>query len=134
MFESIGESSPELEAVTFTTEDGTKSGTYSRARTGADPADLKSWAEEEYVQWLGSMNDTYESFCGKSIKKLEDYRSCIPTDPHAYIASVEAPARGELLVTFGGRKMAKQYLRHCKNPRCCFCLRQHASEDQQEGS
>ena len=104
MFESIGESSPELGAVTFTTEDGSKSGTYSRARTGADPADLESWAEEKYVQWLDSMNDTYESFCGKNIKKLEDYRSCIPTDPHAYIASVEAPARGELLVTLADGK------------------------------
>ncbi len=99
MFESIGEQSPELESVTFATKNGKYSGSYSRARTGADPDDRDAWAEEKYVQWLDSMNDTYESFCGATIKKLETYRSCIPTDPHAYIDSVESPDFGELVVT-----------------------------------
>lgn len=99
MFESIGAQSPELESVTFSTKNKKYSGTYSRARTGADPNDRKAWAEEKYVQWLDAMNDTYESFCGNSIKKIETYRSCIPTDPHAYIDSVESPKFGELVVT-----------------------------------
>ncbi|WP_404288976.1 hypothetical protein [Glutamicibacter arilaitensis] len=99
MFESIGKKSPELESVTFATENKQHSGTYSRARTGADPADREAWAEEKYVQWLDGMNDTYESFCSASIKKIETYRDCIPTDPHAYIDSVSSPAVGELVVT-----------------------------------
>ncbi|WP_258142680.1 hypothetical protein [Arthrobacter sp. MYb227] len=98
MFESIGEDSPELEKVTVQTANGSRTGSYSRARTGADPSDLDAWANEKYVQWLDAMNDTYESLCGKRIKKLSDYRSCIPTDPHAYVESVSAPARGELVV------------------------------------
>ncbi len=98
MFESIGEQSPELESVTFATENGKYSGTYSRSRTGADPNDRDAWAKEKYVQWLDSMNDTYESFCGATIKKIETYRSCIPTDPHAYIDSVESPKFGYLVV------------------------------------
>jgi hypothetical protein len=101
MFESIGDDSPELETVDIATEDGTRSGSYSRSRTGADPSDLDAWADEKYVQWLDAMNDTYESFCGTTIKKLEQYRECIPTDPHAYVESVEAPAEGELVVTLG---------------------------------
>jgi hypothetical protein len=101
MFESIGGDSPELETVDIATEDGSRSGSYSRSRTGADPSDLDAWADEKYVQWLDAMNDTYESFCGTTIKKLEQYRDCIPTDPHAYVESVEAPAEGELVVTLG---------------------------------
>lgn len=99
MFESIGDDSPELETVDIATEDGSRSGSYSRSRTGADPSDLDAWADEKYVQWLDAMNDTYESFCGFTIKKLEQYRECLPTDPHAYVESVEAPAEGELVVT-----------------------------------
>ncbi|WP_372698338.1 hypothetical protein [Arthrobacter sp. JSM 101049] len=99
MFESIGDDSPELETVTVTTEDGTRTGSFSRSRTGADPSDLDAWADEKYVQWLDAMNDAYESFCGTTIEKLEDYRNCLPADPHAYVESVEAPAEGELLVT-----------------------------------
>lgn len=98
MFESIGEQSPELESATFETENGEYSGTYSRARTGADPSDREAWAEEKYVQWLDSMNDTYGSLCHAPIKKLETYRSCLPTDPHAYIDSVESPKFGQLVV------------------------------------
>ncbi|PRA10974.1 hypothetical protein CQ010_10355 [Arthrobacter sp. MYb211] len=99
MFESIGKKSPELESVTFATENKQHSGTFSRARTGADPADREAWAEEKFVQWLEAMNDTYESFCSANIKKIETYRDCIPTDPHAYIDSVSSPAIGELVVT-----------------------------------
>lgn len=98
MFESIGEQSPELESATFETENGEYSGTYSRARTGADPLDREAWAEEKYIQWLDSMNGTYESLCHAPIKKIETYRSCIPTDPHAYIDSVESPKFGHLVV------------------------------------
>lgn len=99
MFESVGEASPELESVTFSTEDGKNSGTYSRARTGADPKDREAWADEKYTQWITAMNDTYESFCGTEITKLEIYRSCIPNDPHAYISKVHSPVFGELVVT-----------------------------------
>ncbi|GAA3300346.1 hypothetical protein [Glutamicibacter nicotianae] len=99
MFESVGEASPELESVTFATENGKHSGTYTRARTGADPKDRKAWAEEKIVQWLDSMNDTYESFCHSEITELEVYRNCLPTDPHGYVEKVESPAFGELVVT-----------------------------------
>jgi len=99
MFESVSEASPELETVTFSTENGKYSGSYTRARTGADPDDRKAWAEEKYVQWLSGMNDVYESFCGATITKIETYRSCIPSDPHAYIDKVESPEYGELVVT-----------------------------------
>ena len=99
MFESVGEASPELESVTFATENGKHSGTYTRARTGADPQDRKAWAEEKYVQWLDAMNDTYESFCHNEITEVEVYRNCLPTDPHAYVEKVESPAFGELVVT-----------------------------------
>lgn len=91
MFESIGDDSPELETVDIAAEDGSRSGSYSRSRTGADPSDLDAWADENYVQWLDAMNDTYKSFCGFTIKKLDQYRECLPTDPHAYVESVEAP-------------------------------------------
>ncbi len=99
MFESIGEASPELETVTFSTEDGKHSGSFSRGRTGADPANRQAWADEKYAQWLNSMNDTYESFCGTPITSLKVYRSCIPNDPHAYVDTVESPAKGELVVS-----------------------------------
>ncbi|MDV2979105.1 UNVERIFIED_CONTAM: hypothetical protein Q9R71_18200 [Actinomycetes bacterium ARC8] len=99
MFESIGEASPELESVTFATENGKHSGTYTRARTGADPTDREAWANEKYVQWLSGMNDIYESMCHATITKLEVYRDCIPSDPHAYVSKVESPAPGELVVT-----------------------------------
>ncbi|WP_345472571.1 hypothetical protein QMQ05_01990 [Glutamicibacter ectropisis] len=99
MFESVGEKSPEFESVTFATEDGKNSGTYSRARTGADPNDRKAWANEKYVQWLSGMNDVYESMCHAEITTLEVYRSCLPDDPHAYVDKVTSPAFGELVVT-----------------------------------
>lgn len=99
MFESVGEASPELETVTFATEDGKHSGTYSRARTGADPNDRKAWAKEKYAQWIDGMNDVYESLCGAEITSLEVYRNCLPADPHAYVEKVESPAFGELVVT-----------------------------------
>ncbi|MEG2925981.1 MAG: hypothetical protein RR861_05720 [Glutamicibacter sp.] len=99
MFESVGEASPELESVTFATEDGNNSGTFTRARTGADPEDRKAWATEKYTQWLSAMNDTYKSLCGAEITELEIYRTCLPADPHAYVEKVESPALGELVVT-----------------------------------
>ncbi|ALG27907.1 hypothetical protein AOZ07_02080 [Glutamicibacter halophytocola] len=99
MFESIGEQSPELESVTFATEDGKNSGTYSRARTGADPNDRKAWAKEKYVQWLAGMNDVYESMCHAEITAVEVYRNCLPADPHAHVDKVTSPAFGELVVT-----------------------------------
>lgn len=99
MFESVGEASPELETVNFSTENNKYSGTYTRARTGADPDDREAWAEEKYAQWLSGMNDVYESMCGATITKLETYRSCLPSDPHAYVKKVSSPARGELVVT-----------------------------------
>lgn len=99
MFESVGEKSPELESITFATEDGKNSGTYSRARTGADPNDRKAWAKEKYAQWLSGMNDVYESMCHAEITTLEVYRRCLPDDPHAYVDKVESPAFGELVVT-----------------------------------
>lgn len=99
MFESVGEKSPELESVTFATEDGKNSGTYSRARTGADPNDRKAWAKEKYAQWLSGMNDVYESMCHAEITTLEVYRNCLPSDPHAYVDKVTSPAFGELVVT-----------------------------------
>ncbi|ALQ32487.1 hypothetical protein AA310_02510 [Arthrobacter sp. YC-RL1] len=99
MFESIGKDSPELETITFSTENNKYSGTYTRALTGADPEDREAWAQEKYVQWLNSMNDTYESFCKAEITSLKIYRQCIPSDPHAYIDKVESPAPGELVVT-----------------------------------
>lgn len=99
MFESVGEESPELESVTFATEDGNNSGTYSRARTGADPNDRKAWAKEKYTQWLAGMNDVYESMCKAEITVLEVYRKCLPSDPHAYVDKVASPAFGELVVT-----------------------------------
>ncbi|GAB3620921.1 hypothetical protein GCM10027417_21820 [Glutamicibacter endophyticus] len=98
MYESIGAESPELETIKFQTENGKHHGAFERARTGADPSDLDAWADEKYEQWINAMNFTYESLCGK-ITELPDYRKCIPTDPHAYINSVTAPAEGELLVT-----------------------------------
>lgn len=99
MFESVGEKSPEFESVTFSTEDGKNSGTYTRARTGADPNDRKAWANEKYVQWLSGMNDTYESMCHAEITSIEVYRRCLPDDPHAYVDKVTSPAFGELVVT-----------------------------------
>jgi len=99
MFESVGEKSPELESVTFATEDGKNSGTYTRARTGADPNDRKAWAKEKYAQWLSGMNDVYESMCHAEITTLEVYRNCLPSDPHAYVDKVTSPAFGELVVT-----------------------------------
>ena len=98
MIESVGNASPELESITFETANGKESGTWSRARTGADPADREAWADEKYQQWLEGMNDTYESMCG-TLTSIEVYRKCIPSDPHAYIGKVESPAPGDLVVT-----------------------------------
>lgn len=107
MMESIYEIAPELEKVTAITDDGKRTEAFTRndlfpVPSAEDSAcgekDLECWADEKYNQWLASMDETYRGMCGK-ISRLADYHQCIPSDPHGFVDSVEAPEPGELLVT-----------------------------------
>src|SRR5699024_10574209 len=60
-------------------------------------AELHAWADARFEDWLRSMNFTYQGLCG-GVDSVEDYRQCVPDDPHGYITSMEAPAHGELIV------------------------------------
>lgn len=101
--------------VTTKTPDGEYQATQGRvpqddnADAPQTEAELEAWADARFEDWLRTMNFTYQGLCG-GVDSVEDYRQCVPDDPHGYITSVEAPTAGELVVHVqNGERQGGQY-------------------------
>lgn len=99
----IGRHTTGMLKLTTRTPDGEYEATQGRLPASASSdapkteAELDSWADDRFEDWLRAMNSTYQGLCG-DVDSVTDYRQCVPDDPHGYITSVEAPDDGELVV------------------------------------
>ncbi|WP_022869701.1 hypothetical protein [Yaniella halotolerans] len=69
--------------------------------TVTDPEEAaQEWADGKYDQWLQGMHYVYRLMCG-DIDTIENYRACVPDDPHGYITEFTAEEIGDLHITIG---------------------------------
>lgn len=69
--------------------------------TVTDPEEsAQEWADGKYTQWIEGMHYVYRLMCG-DIDTIEDYRACVPDDPHGYITEFTAEKIGDLHITIG---------------------------------